>query len=149
MSTINREEFDARLETIEVRMDGRVAAIQGQIAQLIARLDADKELHASRLQQIETSMRETANSLAGLKSIFVITAVSTVTAIVLGVAAFNATLLSNMVASFESGKSTAAAQAELRRQGQETAALLNRLQESMTKAERDRASATESRQTRQ
>lgn len=94
-------------------------------------------------------MRETANALAGLKSIFLITAVSTVIAIVLGVAAFNATLLSNMVASFESGKSTAAVQAELKQQAQETAALLNRLQESMAKAERERATSTESRQTRQ
>lgn len=42
-----------------------------------------------------------------------VTAATTATTIVLGVAAFNATLLSNMVASYESSKSTTAAQAEV------------------------------------
>lgn len=46
------------------------------------------------------------------RTTIIVTAVSAVLAIVGGVAAFNATVLSNMVASFESGKNTAASLAD-------------------------------------
>ena len=70
---------------------------------------------------------EMLSALTGLKTTIIVTAVSAVLAIVLGIAAFNATVLSNMVAAFESGKNTSAAQAEVKRQAEETAALLRRM----------------------
>ncbi len=69
--------------------------------------------------------------MTGLKTTIIVTAISAVLAIVFGVAAFNATVLSNMVASFESGKNTSAAQAEVKRQTEETAALLRRMREEL------------------
>lgn len=129
MNTPSREEIDAKLETISVRMDGRVASIEAKIDGFTGRLEEKFGRMDDRMQHIETASSETQASLKGLKSTIIITAVSTVLAIVLGVAAFNATVLSNMVASFESGKNTAAAQAEVKRQSEETAALLKQIQQ--------------------
>lgn len=57
-----------------------------------------------------------------------VTAATTAATIVLGAAAFNATVLSNMVASYESGRNTTAAQAEVKRQSEETSRLLRELE---------------------
>ncbi|WP_156183941.1 hypothetical protein [Chromobacterium sp. LK1] len=92
MSTApTREEFEAKLETIETKMDARVQRIEDKM---------DGFLSASK---------ETQDSIKSLKTTIIVTALSTVLAIVLGVAAFNSTVLSNMVTSFESGKNTAQA----------------------------------------
>lgn len=81
---VSRYELDAKLETIEARMD--------------ARIDRIVESNA----RIETGM-------ASLKNTVIVTGITAVLAIVFGIAAFNATLLGNMTASFESGKTTATA----------------------------------------
>ena len=132
MTPLSREEIDAKLETIAVRMDGRVASIEAKIDGFTGRLEEKFGRMDDRMQHIETASGETQASLKSLKSTIIITAVSTVLAIVLGVAAFNATVLSNMVASFESGKNTAAAQAEVKRQSEETAALLKQIQQDIS-----------------
>jgi hypothetical protein len=128
MTVPNREEIDAKLETIEARMDGRVAAIQASIDGFMGRLEERALRTDERFTRIEESQRDTQASLGNLKTTIIVTALSTVLAIVIGVAAFNATVLSNMVASFESGKNTAVAQAEVKRQSEETAALLREIQ---------------------
>lgn len=99
MSPVTRLELNARLETVEVRLEARIAAL-------------------------ERSMKDVQNSISNLKSTVLWTAVTSVIAI----AAFNATLLSNMVASFESGKDTSEAQAEIRRQTDETARIIREIQ---------------------
>lgn len=131
MNTPSREEIDAKLETIEARMDGRLTAIQGSIEGLIGRMDERALRSDDRFARMEETIRDTQSSISNLKSTVILTAISTVLAIVLGVAAFNATVLSNMVASFESGKNTAASQAEVRRQAEETAALLKQVQQQL------------------
>lgn len=99
MSPVTRVELNARLETIEVRLDGRIAAL-------------------------ESSVKDVQNSISNLKSTILWAAVTSVIAI----AAFNATVLANMVASFEAGKDTSDAQAEIRRQTDETARILREIQ---------------------
>ena len=99
MNTVTNELLDAKLETIETRMDCRVASI-------------------------ERLMLETRQDIKNLKMSMVVTGI----AVVLGIAAFNATVLSNMVAAFESGKNTAAAQAEVKRQAEQTEVLLRKMQ---------------------
>lgn len=128
MTTPTREEIDAKLETIEARMDGRVAAIQSSVDGLVGVLNERFRSMDERMGRIEADSRDTKGAIGNLKSTMILTAVSTVVAIVLGVAAFNATVLSNMVASFESGKGTASAQAEVKKQAEDTAALLKQLQ---------------------
>lgn len=88
-SPITKDLLDARLETIEVRMDARMTRIEELIG--------DTRHEIGLMRQESKSIRTT----------MIVTGISSVLAIVLGVGAFNATVLSNMVASFESGKNTA------------------------------------------
>lgn len=131
MSDLTREEVDAKLDAREARMDGRVASIEAKIDGFIGRLDERFARMDDRMTRIEASASQTQSAIGNLKTTTILTAISTVLAIVLGVAAFNATVLSNMVASFESGKATSAAQADVKRQSEETAALLKQLQQSI------------------
>lgn len=86
---VTTELLDAKLEIIETRMDARVQRIE------------------DKMDAFVQSSAATQESIKSLKTTIVATGISSVLAIVLGVAAFNATVLSNMVASFESGKNTA------------------------------------------
>lgn len=129
MSEVTRPEFDAKLETIEARMDGRVAAIQASLDGYASRMEERALRTDDRFQRIEKSLQGTQSAITNLKSTTIVTAIGAVLTIVLGVAAFNATVLSNMVASFESGKNTSAAQAEVKRQSEETAGLLKQMQQ--------------------
>jgi hypothetical protein len=131
MTTPTREEIDATLETAEVRMDGRVAAIEANINGFMGRIEERSLRTDDRFARIENGLKETQASIRSLKTTMIVTAISSVLAIVFGIAAINATLLSNMVASFESGRNVSAAQAEVRRQAEETAVLLKQLQDRM------------------
>ncbi|NRR31834.1 hypothetical protein HSX11_16780 [Oxalobacteraceae bacterium] len=86
-------------------MNADLAAIEASILEL-------KML----LSEIKTLMSEIKTSISNLKITVIVTGISVVLATVFGVAVFNATVLSNKFASFESGKNTSAAQAEFRRQ---------------------------------
>ena len=78
MNSPATEEFNAKLEAIETRMDARVASIERSVADAIS------------------FANETRRDIKNLKWTIIATAIATV----LGIAAFNATVLSNMVASF-------------------------------------------------
>jgi hypothetical protein len=125
MAEITREELDAKLETIEVRMDARVASIEGKIDSFMSRLD-DRFLRTDeRMSRIEQDISEVRTDSKNLKFWLAGTAV----AVVLGIAGVNIAMLQTMLASFESGKSISTAQAEIKRQSEETGALLKQLQQ--------------------
>jgi hypothetical protein len=129
----DRDYVDAKLEAVESRMDGRVARIESALAASAALMEERSRHSDARMERIETALSEiraeTRSAIEGLKTTVIVTAISAVVAIVLGVAAFNATVLSNMVAAFEAGKNTSAAQAEVKRQTEQTAALLKKMQD--------------------
>ncbi|MBP1203958.1 anti-sigma-K factor RskA [Duganella sp. 1411] len=129
----DRDYVDAKLEAVESRMDGRVARIESALAASAALMEERSRHSDARMERIETALSEiraeTRSAIEGLKTTVIVTAISAVLAIVLGVAAFNATVLSNMVAAFEAGKNTSAAQAEVKRQTDQTAALLKKMQD--------------------
>lgn len=105
MNEITREEFNAKLETIETKMDARVAAVSSKIDAFVAvQSERDKRMEAT-LNQISASHGEIKSSIGSMKTTMIVTAVSTVLAIVIGIAGFNAMLTSNMVASFQMGRS--------------------------------------------
>jgi len=115
-------------------MDEQLAAIHASINLLTSRIDERYLRNDERASQadecmtrLEAAMTATQSQIQNLKTTMIVTAISTATATVLGVAAFNAAILSNMVASFESGKDIATAQAEIRRQSEETATLIKDL----------------------
>lgn len=99
MNSVSKDLLDARLETIEVRMDARMARIE--------------ELIGDTRREIDLMRQESKIDNKSTRTTMIVTGISSVLAIVLGVGAFNATVLSNMVASFESGKNTASMQATL------------------------------------
>lgn len=125
MAEITREELDAKLETIEVRMDARVASIEGKIDSFMARLDERFLRTDERMSRIEQDISEVKTDSKNLKLWLAGTAV----AVFLGIAGVNVAMLQTMLASFESGKNISTAQAEIKRQTEETSTLLKQLQQ--------------------
>lgn len=93
MSNMTREELDARLELVEARADARLSRFEERIDQAIGEMRRDRS-------DLKGDIKSSKWTVVG-------TLIASVIAIVGGVAAFNATVLSNMVTSFESGKNTA------------------------------------------
>lgn len=92
MDYVPRPELEARLQVIEARLEGRVARIEDAVQRI-----------AETTKEIRDESRATQAKISGLKAILVTTAIGSVIAIVLGVAAFNATLTSNMLSAFQAG----------------------------------------------
>jgi len=115
MNDITREEFNAKLETIETRMDARVESVSSKIDAFLttqaavqverdkAQAERDKRLDGI-LAQIGKDQSDTKSSISSMKTTLIVTAVSTVLAIVLGVASFNTALTANMMSAFQLGK---------------------------------------------
>lgn len=95
-------ELDAKLETIEAKMDGRLARIEDAV------------------KRISEDNAATRAGISSLKTAMVVTAVGAVLTVLFGVAAFNATLLSNMTSSFDSGRETAKLAAEAQTKSAQT-----------------------------
>jgi hypothetical protein len=122
--SVTREELDAKLQTIEARMDGRLASIEAKIDGFVGRLE-------DRFGRMETDLSESRSEFRSLKTVILTTGIGSVVAIVFGVAAFNSTLLSNMVASFESGRNTATALTQATEQMKQTQDQLKSVAESL------------------
>lgn len=106
MNDVTREELDAKLELLLTRSDARARETELQAE---ARLSRFEERMDSSIGEMRRNTDRLEGAIGSLKTTTIVTAVSAVLAIVFGVAAFNATVLSNMVASFESGKNTVTA----------------------------------------
>jgi anti-sigma-K factor RskA len=147
--------FGAKLEAAEARMDARIASIEAtlaafiermderfarieskfaeidvkfsQIALLFARMEGRMSGIEARLANLEATVGEIKSSISGLKTTMIVTAI----AAVIGVATFNATVMSNMISAFESGKNVSEAQAKILRQSEETAALLREIKQGL------------------
>lgn len=124
MSTPSREEFDLHIRLLDQRMEGHFSLLderlkgqsdlfeQWRTGQAKVADERDERL-TKAIGDIKTESAaarvETENQAKSLKTVLITTAIVAVIAIVGGIAAFNATVLSNMTASFESGKNTATA----------------------------------------
>lgn len=126
-------EFDARFAHIDDRfaqIDARFVQIDNRFAQIdnrFAQVDNRFAQVAARMSTMEAALGGMQNSIGGLRTTIIVTAIGAV----IGVAAFNATVLNNMLASFESGRNVSAAQAQIQRQAEETAALLRQIQQGL------------------
>lgn len=121
MNDITREEFNAKLETIETKMDARVESVSAKIdAFLAVQAERDKaaDFRFSRIENdlsgmsgdLKTMNAEIKTSISSVKTTTIVTAVSAVLAIVFGIVSFNATLSSNMLSAFQAGKAEQSAQ---------------------------------------
>lgn len=129
MSTLTREELDAKLELLETRMDNRVTRIEGKIDTLLVKIDERENAADSRIARIEDDLKGISSETRNFKYWLIGLVIPTAVGSVIAIAAFNGTILSNMLASFESGKNTTAAQLEVKRQVEETSTLLKQMQE--------------------
>jgi hypothetical protein len=144
MNTITRAEVDTKLEALSAKIGAKIDSIWSRLDHLTHRVEErEKALEAkldlrdqvmeakldlrdrvmdakfahleSRVDEIGIEMKEVKRTLSNQRYWIVGTAVGAV----LGVGAFNATVLSNMIAAFESGKSISAAQAEILQRSKE------------------------------
>lgn len=121
MNQMTREELDARLQLSEAKADGRLDRFDERINLSIKHME-------NSVDRVEASVDLLKNNISNLKSTVVITGISSVLAIFLGVGAFNATVLSNMVASFDSGRSVSNELNLVSNQVARTAELLEKIQ---------------------
>jgi septal ring factor EnvC (AmiA/AmiB activator) len=108
MADMTREEVDAKLVANEARSDAQVAAILAKIDYILARMD-----------EMQQQIRDLKASMNDLRKSVTITMISTGIAVVLGIGGINATLLSNMNASFKSGKEMGLWRGDLIRQSED------------------------------
>lgn len=84
--------IDAKLEAAEARTEARVVRIESMVESFVRSNDDFK-------QEIRKENKST-------RATVIVVSVSSVIAIVIGIAAFNATLTSNMIASYSQGQTT-------------------------------------------
>lgn len=143
---MTREEMTAKLELVEAKADARLSRFEERMDQSISEMRRDTGRMESSIESFKSTTEASIQGLkssveassASVKSTMITAAVGAVLAIVLGVAAFNATVLSNMVASFESGKSTAAAIAQASEQMKQTQEQLKAIQEALAQKAKDK-----------
>lgn len=131
MADMTREEVDAKIVANEARSDAQVAAILGKIDALIARMDA-----------FEREMRETTRGIIAqmnsLKKTVIVTGITSVLALTFGVASFNATLLNNMSAMYDSGSASGAWRSKMEHEAAETRQILDKINQQLETIEAQR-----------
>ncbi|MYM22308.1 hypothetical protein GTP46_06605 [Duganella sp. FT135W] len=113
MADMNREEADAKIGASEARTDSKFATV-------LARFDA-----------LTAAVREMKAEMRNIKMTVILTGVSTGLAVIFGVAGFNASLLNNMLASYDSRKERGQWQSEIRKQSIETELALTRIRKQL------------------
>jgi hypothetical protein len=116
------------LAVLEARMDGRISSMEATFASFVKLMDERQKVSDARFDRIEAMLAEMRSSIASLRTTIVVTGISSVLAAVLGITAFNAALYSNMLAALSTGKEMATIQAEVKKQAEETAALIKKMQ---------------------
>lgn len=101
MADISTELVDAKIATVEAPNAAQLEAFRATVNALIARMDRfEARIH----QDMREFKHDVGIMIAHLKKTVIIACISATLTTVLGVAAFNAALLSNMRASYDSGK---------------------------------------------
>lgn len=99
-------ELDAKLATIEAKMDGRLTRIE------------------DGMRDIKDSLADTRRSVLGAAGATIVTVIGTAIAVAFGIASFNSSLIGNMTAAGQAGQNVGAALEATRQQQAETAKLL-------------------------
>ena len=101
MADISTELVDAKIATVEAPNAALLEAFRATVNALIARMDRfEARIH----QDMREFKHDVGIMIADLKKTVIIACISATLTTVLGVAALNAALLSNMRASYDSGK---------------------------------------------
>lgn len=125
-NSMTREEMTARLELVEAKSDARLSRFEERIDQAIGEMRRDRVDMSSEIHNLAADFKSYKFQIIGAM-------IGTGVAVVLGIAAFNATVLSNMVASFEAGKNTASSIVQATEQLKQTQEQLKTIQETLEK----------------
>ncbi len=128
--------MDTRVAEVVGRIDALIASQKGLVDTMRAGQEGMNQLYQAKFDSIDASQKSTDAGIKNLKTTFIVTAISSTIAIVLGIAAFNATVLSNMVASFESGKNTMQSINQVSNQLNDTAKRLDELDKRLSKSDK-------------
>lgn len=121
MADMTREEMDAKIATSDARCEALMASFRETLAANNARLDRFEE---SMRQEMRDFKHDVGIMIADLKKTVIITCFSATLATVLGVAAFNAALLSNMRASYAAGSEAGEWRRDMAAQNEENRKML-------------------------
>lgn len=106
-----RREMDLRQESFRAEQAVRDKALDDRFQGFLSvQAERDKRMEGA-FNHIDASHTEIKSSISSMKNTMIVTAVTAVITIVLGIAAFNATLTSNMLSAFQAGKPESAVQA--------------------------------------
>lgn len=100
---VARPELDAKLETIETKMDSRLARIEDRFNSIDKRFESMD----GQFKEIRSALEAQKNTAWKAAGATILATLGAALTILFGIAAFNATLLSNMTSSFDSGRDTA------------------------------------------
>jgi hypothetical protein len=126
MTGMTREEMTARLELVEAKADARLARFEERIDQAISEMRRESSDLKQEFKEERTDRR---SEMRNLK----LTIVTTGIAAVVGLWAANISMVQTMLASFESGKSSATALTQATEQIKQTQEQLQAIQDSMAK----------------
>lgn len=129
MSTPSREEFNARLEAIDSRMDARVASIEGKISNLVIQLEASNSSNVAAIATVTEATKKNEENHRSLKYWLIGTAI----AAVVGLYSANIAMVQTMFGAFESGKTTASAITQATEQMKQTQDQLRAIEERLAK----------------
>jgi CII-binding regulator of phage lambda lysogenization HflD len=124
---------EAQVAILEARMDGRMSSMETTFANFVQLMDERHRASEARMDRMEAMLAEIRADIRSLRTTIVVTAITSVLAAVLGISAVNASLYSNMRATFEMGKEEAAARAQIVRSAEELIALKKRMDEEQNK----------------
>lgn len=125
MTGMTREEMTARLELVEAKADARLARFEERLDQAISEMRRESSDLKQEFKEERTDRR---SEMRNLK----LTIVTTGVALVVGLWAANISMVQTMLASFESGKSSATALTQATEQLKQTQEQLQAIRDTMT-----------------
>jgi len=125
-----REQFDAETERLR-------EAFQHDKEKQDIELRNQKALHEARMSVIEQVNKETLRKVDSLHTTVILTGISSVITVILGVGAINAAIVNNMLAAYNGGKDNAAWQAQIQQSARETDAFLRHSEATLQRIEQN------------
>jgi hypothetical protein len=128
---------EAQVAILEARVDGRISSVEATFDNFTKLMEERHRTSEARMDRMEAMIiefrAEVREEIRSLRTTIVVTAITSVLAAVLSISAVNASLYSNMRATFEMGKEEAAARAEVVQAAEELIALKKRMDEERNK----------------
>jgi hypothetical protein len=131
MNAMTREEMTARLELVEAKADARLGRLEERLDQAISEMRRES---SELMQAFKEERGDRRSDMRHLK----LTIITTGVAVVVGLWAANVSMVQSMLASFESGKSSATAITQATEQLKQTQQQMQSLQDALVQGSKPR-----------